>query len=200
LNIRKNIGDRINYNFKNNDFINKKNFLSKNFEFNSNETILKPSLISKIIHDKNDYKYLLVYNRIPKILLIDDQKFVRSSLGNILNLILKEKKLKWDIIEGADGIDLLNYVIEDNKNNKMIKLIFTDENMEYINGTKAIEIIRYLEKGNKILKNNNILISTSEQDDKELKTFYKSIGVNFIFSKPCDKDSLLNIPEKMSIL
>jgi len=196
--INKNNSDQIYYQANKSNFINN-NILNPNYNLNSNASLLNAPSISKINNDFKDYKSLFGNNQNPKILLIDDQKFIRKSLANILYLILKEKILMWDIIEGGDGIDLLNYIIEDNKNNNIIKLIITDENMEFINGTKAIELIRYLENENKIIKNNNIVITSSAEENEELNKYYKGIGANDILAKPCTQENLLIILEKLKI-
>ena len=39
-----------------------------------------------------------------------------------------------EIIEGSDRIELLNIIMKDN--NSLIKYIFTDENMEFLNGSE----------------------------------------------------------------
>ncbi len=54
------------------------------------------------------------------------------------------------IIEGKDGVDLISHIIRDQLNQNRIACIITDENMEFLNGSDAIKIIRNLEKSNRI--------------------------------------------------
>jgi len=53
-------------------------------------------------------------------------------------------------LEGSDGIDTLKFIMDDQKNNNMIKCIITDELMEFVDGSLSISILRQLEKENKI--------------------------------------------------
>ncbi len=168
--------------------------INSNF-YNSGNS--RKSLYSEI--KERDFKNIFSTCSNSKILLIEDQKYIRKSIANLLNLILKKKNLKWEIIEGGDGIDLLNYVIEDNRNNNTVKLIITDENMEFINGTRAIELIRCLESEGKILKKNKIVLTTSAGENSELYDFYKIIGADCVLPKPCNQNTLMGILDKLKV-
>ena len=125
-----------------------------------------------------------------KILVVDDHKYVRQNTVNLLKKALSELKIKnIDVIEASDGIEMLNIIIRD-KNNK-IKSIFIDENMEYMNGTEAVRILRKMQQDNKI--KNYYIVSTSAFDDSESKKLILNSGVNSILSKPCTKSEICNI-------
>ena len=125
-----------------------------------------------------------------KILVVDDHKYVRQNTVNLLKKALNELKIKnIDVIEASDGIEMLNIIIRD-KNNK-IKSIFIDENMEYMNGTEAVRILRKMQQDNKI--KNYYIVSTSAFDDSESKKLILNSGVNSILSKPCTKSEICNI-------
>ncbi len=98
---------------------------------------------------------------------------------------LFKKEIEYEIIEGKDGFDILNNIINDQYNNNLIKCVITHENMEYINGSEAIEIIRNLEKNQKI-KNVVIGTITAFQDEFNI-TKIKSSGANQILPKPCSE-------------
>jgi len=68
-------------------------------------------------------------------MIVDDNKFIRESLPVLVKNILKSynKINEYEVIEGSDGVDILSVLIDDQKNNNLLKCILTDENMEYIN-------------------------------------------------------------------
>ena len=83
-----------------------------------------------------------------KILIVDDNKFLRDALKSQIQIILTEKKLFniFELIEGYDGVDILYQIILDRSQNNLIKCVITDENMEYFNGSEAVKLIRQLGK------------------------------------------------------
>jgi CheY-like chemotaxis protein len=105
--------------------------------------------------------------------------------------------MNYDVIQCYDGIDILNEVINDQKRIKsLIDLIITDENMDFINGTDAIALLRKLEHTKKI-RVPHIVSSTTEayiEEKMEILKVYK------IISKPVNKNSLINLLEGLSIL
>jgi CheY-like chemotaxis protein len=122
------------------------------------------------------------------VLVIDDHKLVRDNTKNLIKGALVTLKLEdYDILEGNDGIDLLNFVRLDHEGK--IKIIFTDENMEYINGSEAIKIMRKLEE-NKKMKNYTIA-SISAFDDIVTKKRILDSGANLVISKPTYKSEIL---------
>jgi len=79
------------------------------------------------------------------ILVVDDNQFIRYSIKNILCEIFKEFKKDFQILEGWDGIDTLKYIMDDQKNNNLIKCLITDELMEFVDGSLSISILKQLE-------------------------------------------------------
>lgn len=126
-------------------------------------------------------------------LVIDDNIHLRTSIKNVLRVTLKylQKKLKiekeFEILEGADGIDALKLVIDPQISNH-IQGIFIDENMEYINGSEAIKIIRNLQKLNKIKKFNIATVTAFE--DVITRNNILNAGVDEIIQKPLQKHNL----------
>ena len=122
--------------------------------------------------------------------LVEDNKLVRESTVNMLKNVLSILKIDdFRIIEGSDGIDLLNLVRSDKKNT--IKYIFTDENMMYLNGSEAVKLIRKFEQDKKI--KNYKIISVTAFDDEETRKNILSSGMDTIKSKPCSKYELLKM-------
>jgi PleD family two-component response regulator len=95
----------------------------------------------------------------------------------------------FEVLQCSDGIELLDIIIKD-KDNK-IKLILIDENMEYLNGSETVKLIRKLEEKNKI--NKYYIVSISATDDIDNKIQIMKSGVNSIISKPCKKSDLNSI-------
>lgn len=91
-------------------------------------------------------------SRTNKILIIDDNKLIVDSIQRNLSKILKEHKSDTEVIRGSDGIDLVKLIIDDQKHGNKIKCVLLDENMEYMNGSEAIKIIRKMESEKKIKK------------------------------------------------
>lgn len=133
-----------------------------------------------------------------KILIVDDNLHIRKSIRNIIAEVIKSFEKNYDFIEGSDGVDILKYIVEDQKKNNLIKCVFTDENMEYMDGSFCIEILREMEKENKI-KNVNIVSVTSFEDDKN-KEIILLKGANFIINKPCNKQTIANILKELDLI
>ena len=186
-------------NLKDNQYLVKKEFRNhkrkKKIESN-NCNMLK--LINPSMTDVNFNNR--IFNPKKKILLIDDHKFIRNNIKNMLSKYIHLKNLshEFEIIEGSDGVDILYEVISDQSINNLIKCIFTDENMEFLNGSEAIEIIKKFEKKNKI-KKIPIACITAFEDEYSFDLIYNS-GADFVITKPCKELDLINFLERFKIL
>jgi len=130
------------------------------------------------------------------IVVVDDYKLVRVNTINIIKSILKSLHIDdYFIIEGSDGIDLLNIIR--NYGDGKIKCIFTDENMEYLNGSESARIIRKLEQNSKI--NSQFIVSITAFDDVGTRNNIAESGVNTILSKPCTKTKITEILKNIFI-
>ena len=109
-----------------------------------------------------------------------------------------EIKLKYDIIEAEDGIDLIKLVCEDQLNDNRIRAVFTDENMEYINGSEAIKILKDLERNFKIKSYCNFFSITAFEDKETKENILKS-KVDEIISKPASKTQIKLILDKYDL-
>jgi len=121
------------------------------YYFNNNDHIfksIKESITPCYLNPKSNDSYnkinkksiiheTLIKIKINKILIIDDHKLIRESLVFLIKKALKNLKMNnyFEIIEGCDGVDMLNFLIKYQTKENEIKCIFTDENMEYINGS-----------------------------------------------------------------
>jgi signal transduction histidine kinase/CheY-like chemotaxis protein len=93
----------------------------------------------------------IIINYTTGIVIVDDNAMLLSSLNNVIMKVLVSNNINnIKIFSGSDGIDLLKIIIDDQKGPNIIKCVFVDEFMEFMNGTEAIKIIREYEKLNKI--------------------------------------------------
>jgi len=134
------------------------------------------------------------------ILLIDDHIYVREAVSNIIKNILRKNHLldKFLIKEEKDGSDIIKNVIQDQFENNRISCIITDENMEFMNGSEAIKIIRNLEKNKKIKP--ITVASCTAYEDEGTRDLIKKSGVDYIISKPCSERAMLNFFQEFRIL
>ena len=134
---------------------------------------------------------------VSNIIVIDDNQLVRENTARMINSIIFNFKMNdYKILQGSDGVDLLNFVIKARSNN--IKCIFTDENMIYLNGSDAVMIIRKLEQLDKVKSHH--IISITAFDDIDTKNKIIKSGINQIISKPCTKTSIIDVFKKLSLI
>jgi CheY-like chemotaxis protein len=116
----------------------------------------------------------------PIIIVIDDQQFIRSILVNNLKKLIASLNSEYEIIEGNDGIDCLKLFID---YTDMVKCIFIDENMIYMNGTQTARIIKSLPNTKFLPK---LVLTTADCVDN----FHGNEIYDAFLSKPVTKTSL----------
>lgn len=139
-----------------------------------------------------------------KILIIDDNIFILNFLENLILKILKEYNVNnYKILRGSDGVDLIKNIIDDQKSGNMIKCVFIDENMEYLNGSESLQIIRRLEASNKV-KSVPIVKFTAEDvmiSPTSLNNIPGDLHHNeFYLNKPPEKKDVLNLLKLFKIV
>lgn len=133
----------------------------------------------------------------PKILIVDDVSYCRISIKNVLKKILKEKNLDYEIIEEDDGIGTINRIFKDRTtNNNQIKLVISDENMNFINGSQSFNVLSTLE--NKGCFNYKIkkVILTAIEDAEALCNLKAKGNADGVYKKPANKYILEEILTK----
>ncbi len=130
-----------------------------------------------------------------KILIIDDNTLILDQLENTLKKCLEENNLNdYKIIRGSDGVDLIRYIVEDQKFKNTIKCVIIDEFMEFLNGSEAINIVTNMEMKNK-LKPVPIVKFTSDVNMEP------TVATNIlILSKPANKNGIAEILKKLNII
>lgn len=146
--------------------------------------------ISENLNNSNNE---LIEKRI--ILLADDNHIINESHKRLLKSLCTHKNLDYEIITCYDGMDILKIVC-DEKFFDFIDLIITDENMEFINGSEAIKIIRIIEERKKSSK--RMIVSLTCQEEPSILEHIKDSGADIILSKPLTKQKLINIFEVMN--
>ena len=173
-----------------------KSFLSEN-EMNRFET----NCLTKIISISANNLSQTATNKSPclpnSILICDDSSMLRQSLKMVLNQIPGVISM-YNIIECKDGIETLMKIIEDQVDGNKIKAVFTDENMEYMNGSDSIKILKRLEYHNKIKKCKYFSITAF--DDENTKDIIINSGVEEILSKPPSKSVISALLKKNELL
>lgn len=132
-----------------------------------------------------------------KILIVDDQALIRNSLKNLISILIRELDLNYEIIEGSDGIDIINYLTDDYTVDS-IKLVFTDEDMEIVNGSTAILAIRQLESEFNY-KTKTIISVTSSADNVLNRERILNSGADLVLSKPPRKTELKALMRRVLI-
>lgn len=164
-----------------------------NMDYNNNKEFTNNNLNNP---SSNKYSDSIVF------LVIDDNLYIRNSVKNILKITLKNLKKKnliskeAEIFEGGDGIEALKFIIDPNIGSR-IKGIFIDENMEYLNGSETIKIIRRFQDLNKIHKFNIATVTAFE--DVDTRATILEAGVDEIYPKPLSKSHLEEFFNKFPI-
>ena len=122
------------------------------------------------------------------IILADDNHLINTCNERIIEGIMSELNLfKYEVIKVSDGLDVIKIFLNNEVKDK-IKLIITDENMDYFNGS---EMIKFLRKVERLMKLNPIKIaSVSSEDDIRHKDYLINCGADFVFSKPLSKSNV----------
>ena len=148
--------------------------------------------------DKND-SFLLKEKNIEKFIIIvaDDCSIIRQSQKKLIGDLIPKNKII--IQECCDGIDILKAVLDAKVNGNKILMIFTDENMELMNGSDAIQIINSLSDKGKVDYIPSYSVTAFE--DEETKSKILSKGIKKIFSKPLRKDEVQSLlSNKISLI
>lgn len=131
------------------------------------------------------------------IVICDDSNILLDSLEKLL-LSIPEIKENYSLLRINDGIDIVSCIIHDQLFNK-IKVVISDENMEFINGSKAIKILKEAECEGKI-NSNYFYISLTSFDDNDINQHLLNCGFNVILNKPLSKSKLLQCFKNLKLL
>lgn len=131
-----------------------------------------------------------------KIIVVDDVVSLNDCITNLLESIIREKNLNTEVIQCLDGVEILGEVVRDQRNGNLIDFIIIDENMDFMNGSEAIALLRKLEVEKKI-RVPNIISSTT---DELIQDKLRSLNVKKILGKPISKNSLKNYMKELKLI
>lgn len=168
-----------------------------NFTVDDKDNISDVNLSTKILDnpinlDTFQHAKDVFFPQVKKILVVDDNTILRKSLKRQIAGIVKQNNLSYVIEELQDGIDIVYEIIKDVNND--IKFVFTDENMDFLNGSKAIEILNDLYHENKIEKVTYVCVTGF--DAPEVKDMIRNSGADYVISKPPDPAEIEKILKK----
>lgn len=123
-----------------------------------------------------------INNQKKKILIVDDNEILLQTLHKMLLKLMEKNEEEYEIITASDGLDILKYIIEDQFKGNLIKCVITDENMEFINGLEAVQILSNLQRRNKI-KKISVLFSSSFEDNYKFSHLFDELNCEFL-AKP----------------
>lgn len=146
-----------------------------------NDSISGISSINKMIHNSLITSRWAATARKPVILIASENEIINGSNKKIIEEILTEKRSDYDIVLLNDGLDIIRFALNLQKNYNIIKYIFTDEKMEYFSGTEAIQFLRKLEFV-KNFKRAKIFCLTCEEN--KVTDYIIQSGADHVLIKP----------------
>jgi signal transduction histidine kinase len=144
------------------------------------KVILKLKYSEKLSLETININDVILVNKKKEILIVDD---------NLINLKIVKKMIQSknvNCISANNGLEALKII-----NNNKFDIILMDIQMPIMDGIEATKNIR----SNNIYKNIPIIALTASVMKKEIE-YYKSIGINYVLSKPFKKDQLISIINK----
>lgn len=166
--------------------------------FRYTETALKSSstlnLIKKGMNSRKDTKNQISSNKeVVKILVVDDDYFCRKNLKNLIKTIAikkyKDSNLDIQTVKAIDGIDTLNTLLQDQTTANQFKLVISDENMNFVNGSDSFMLLNRMFDVNKLYKI-PLLILTALEDKDALAYIKKYSKADEILRKPLNRKVL----------
>ena len=135
---------------------------------------------------KNFNKFIKNTNK-KVIIIVDDSDLIRKSFKRLIKEHLSTKGIAniFELIDLSDGFDLMYLVYLDQIHGKKIKYIFTDDSMDFLDGSDAIKIM-----------NLNKNLDTSYFDLIMVTSFVQESynnEITQILSKPIDRKTIQKI-------
>jgi len=135
----------------------------------------------------NEKMHLTKTKKTIYALIVDDEYMIRNAMIRLItNELKRDTSLEVIFIEANDGIECLLAIYLATLQQIKIDFIITDENMNYINGSFASDIIKTVIKNGKF---QDIPIFMSTALGKNINYSNPDI-IKKVFSKPMDKNSI----------
>lgn len=157
-------------------------------KFQINKKNLKSQSSSKIISEKElNFKNIKKDKKIIRIIIVEDEKFIRQSQINILKKILERKNILFEIEECEDGIECLYIIYKGIEYGIKYDFIITDETMNFLKGTFMAKILKKLINDNVVYDLKIFMITNHEEEiyrnlegDIIEKVYAKPITINIV--------------------
>jgi CheY-like chemotaxis protein len=154
------------------------NFKNNTFNINMNGMTRPPIKgMTQIIGSRDD---------VINILVADDEIFTRQSTIRILHNLSISLKIKLNIIEADDGLETLYLVYRCITQGVRISMIISDENMNFMYGSRTAEILTEIISRKRIAEIPFYLLTAY---DNILIQKYISSSIRQILTKPLTKDT-----------
>lgn len=137
-------------------------------------------------------------DEVKYIIICDDSKIILNSLHKLL-LSIPGVSESHRIVLAYDGLELINKVVDISIEKGTISLIISDESMEFINGSLAMNILKSIESKGKLRKCKANVCLTAFDEDYSNSNLLKS-GFDMCLSKPVSKSILVAALEKFNII
>jgi hypothetical protein len=181
-----------NINIINDSLMNLTNSINYDFKINQQKKVTfpfkKPKLSSYIKPTK------------PVIISIDDNFYCRQTIKSLFNSIKTENNLDFELVSLSDGLDLVSFIVKSIVEEIDVRLIISDENMVFCNGSNSLLIVNMiyslLNKSSKPPR--SVILTALEGGDLfvDLKKKTKAMGV---YRKPMSRVTLKEVILKSGI-
>jgi CheY-like chemotaxis protein len=152
----------------------------KNFNINANNIAFQKSNTTNVLNNNE-----LLDENFTNIIIVDDEVFTRQSTVRILNTVSKTLNVKINIIEAEDGLELIYLIFKCVTQGVSISMILSDENMNFMNGSRSSEILKEILTKKKITDIPFYLVTAY---DNNLIEKFISPSIDQVLSKPLTKE------------
>lgn len=121
-------------------------------------------------------------------MICDDDTTVRVSMKRNFNKCAEEKRIFLDIEESINGLECLYKIYSDFLVGIKYDIVFMDENMPFMKGSLAANILKNMALEGHM--NKPRLISISSFEDEGIQNFLKEQGFNEFLKKPHTKETI----------
>ncbi len=122
------------------------------------------------------------------LIVADDEKFTREAIVRIIKKVAKNEKLKVNVFEAEDGVESIYLTYKLISNGIKISAFFSDETMNYINGSQSSQVIKEIFDNHNLSPAPFFLLTAIQGLD--LKSYKLIKG---LYPKPISKSQILEI-------
>lgn len=161
------------------------NFYSNNFQGTNPNANQIQQIMQREKFSKNTNEHIC------RILIVDDEDFIRKSQINVIRKFMKKVNIKPEFEECSDGVECLYKLYYNLKVGIKFDIIFTDETMDFMKGSSMSKIIKELIKENIVYDIKISMITSYDKNYIEKSEFRNYI--DFLATKPLSVNVVENI-------